>query len=57
MEAFAISAWCDFALAHKLSSERPDVGALSSKLLITFGDGDSRNGRFQKRDPGEEISG
>lgn len=35
------------------------LGALSSKLLITFGDGDvtGRNGRLQKGDPGEEISG
>lgn len=34
------------------------LGTLSSQLLIPFGDGDvpRRNGRFQKGDPGEEIS-
>ncbi|WP_189354704.1 hypothetical protein, partial [Mesorhizobium sp. M2A.F.Ca.ET.039.01.1.1] len=34
-------------------------GALSAKLLIAFGDGGvtGSNGRLQKRDPGEEISG
>ncbi|WP_192258063.1 hypothetical protein [Mesorhizobium caraganae] len=35
------------------------LGALSPKLLIAFGDGDvtGRNGRLQKGDPSEEISG
>nr|WP_287100163.1 hypothetical protein [Mesorhizobium sp.] len=35
------------------------LGALCSKLLITFGEGDvtGRNRRLQKGDPGEEISG
>ncbi|WP_292365558.1 hypothetical protein [Mesorhizobium sp.] len=35
------------------------LGALSAQLLIAFGDGGvtGRNGRLQKRDPGEEISG
>ncbi|OHV62990.1 hypothetical protein LCM4577_32860 [Mesorhizobium sp. LCM 4577] len=35
------------------------LGALSAQLLIAFGDGDvaGSNGRFQKCDPGEEISG
>ncbi|MER8734578.1 hypothetical protein NKH28_33245 [Mesorhizobium sp. M1227] len=34
------------------------LGALSSQLLITFGNGDvtGTNGRLQGGDPGEEIS-
>ncbi|BCG97378.1 hypothetical protein MesoLj131a_62420 [Mesorhizobium sp. 131-2-1] len=55
-EGFAVEA-IDLQL-QALDAKR-GLGALSSQLLIAFGDGGvtGRNGRLQKRDPGEEISG
>ncbi|MER9625801.1 hypothetical protein NKI98_31000 [Mesorhizobium sp. M0222] len=55
-EGFAVEA-IDLQL-QALDAKR-GLGALSSNLLIAFGDRDvtRRNSPFQKRDPGEEISG
>ncbi|WP_287347233.1 hypothetical protein [Mesorhizobium sp.] len=56
-EGLAVEA-IDLQLQLQALDAKCGLGALSSQLLIAFGDGGvtGRNGRLQKRDPGEEIS-